>query len=228
MNPKLLMSEEEIRSIYRQGEEAIIALVMALPKINEDHEERFKRLEDQIAKNSSNSNKPPSRDGLSKPKPKSLRKRHGKKSGGQAGHQGKTLKAVEKPDYTEIHRVQECRCCQSDLASVKIEGVEKRQVFDIPKVKMAVTEHQAEIKICPHCGEKNKGKFPEGVSQAVQYGVETKAVAVYFNQYQMDDVRILSILQGYAIHDGWQSYFRYPVRHGLCNVHHLRQLQFLE
>ena len=46
MNPKLLMSEEEVRSIYRQGEEAVIALVMALLKINEDHEERFKRLED--------------------------------------------------------------------------------------------------------------------------------------------------------------------------------------
>ena len=86
MNPKLLMSEEEIQSIYRQGEEAVITLVMALLKINSDHEERFKRLEDQIAKNSSNSNKPPSRDGLSKPSPKSLRKRHGKKSGGQAGH----------------------------------------------------------------------------------------------------------------------------------------------
>jgi len=156
-----------------------------ITKINADHEERIKRLEDQIAKNSRNSYKPPASDGFKKPSPKSLRKRHGKKSGGQAGHQDNTLKAVEKPDYTEIHSVQACRCCQSDLASVKIEGVEKRQVFEIPKVKMAVTEHQAEFKICPHCGEKNKGKFPEGVSQAVQYGVETKAVAVYFNQYQM-------------------------------------------
>ena len=127
------MSEEEIRSIYRQGEEAVIALVMALLKINEDHEERFKRLEDQIAKNSSNSNKPPSSDGLSKPSPKSLRKRHGKKSGGQAGHQGKTLKAVEKPDYTEIHRVQACRCCQSDLARVKIEGVENGRYLIFPR-----------------------------------------------------------------------------------------------
>lgn len=164
MKSKLLMSAEEIRSIYRQGEEAVVEIVLALLKINADYEKRIKRLEDQVAKNSNNSNKPPSSDGLSKPSPKSLRKRHGKKSGGQTGHPGNTLKAVEKPDYTEIHGVQECECCKSDLASVKIEGVEKRQIFDIPKVKMAVTEHQAEIKICPHCGEKNKGKFPEGVS----------------------------------------------------------------
>jgi len=55
---------------------------------------------------------------------------------------------------------------------VNVEGVEKRQVFIIPKEKMEFTEHQAEIKICPQCGEKNKGKFPAGVSQAVQYGIE--------------------------------------------------------
>lgn len=121
MKPKLLLSEEEVRSIYRQGEEAVVALVMALLKINADHEERIKRLEGQIAKNSRKSNKPPSSDGLNKPSPKSLRKCHGKKNGGQVGHQGNTLKAVEKPDYTEIHRVQVCGCCQSNLENVKVE-----------------------------------------------------------------------------------------------------------
>ena len=318
MEPIRKLSEEQIRAIYHQGEDAVVELIQSMNKTIILLAERVQILEDRLAKNSKNSGKPPSTDGLSKPSPKSLRKRHGKKSGGQAGHQGNTLKTVEKPDYTEIHRVQACECCQRDLARVKVEGVEKRQVFDIPKVKMAVTEHQAEIKICPHCGEKNKGKFPEGVSQAVQYGVETKTVAVYFNQYQMiplartkeifealfgqpiaeaslisacqdvakrtlhvcerikaqitrkeavvhfdetgvrvdgklhwlhsastdkltcfvihtkrghkamDDVGILSNLQGYAIHDGWKSYFKYPVKHGLCNVHHLRRLQFLE
>jgi hypothetical protein len=70
MNPKLLLSEQEVRAIYRQGEEAVVSLVMALLKINVDHEARIKKLEDQLAKNSSNSNKPPSSDGLSKPSPK--------------------------------------------------------------------------------------------------------------------------------------------------------------
>ncbi len=38
--------------------------------------------------------------------------------------------------------------------------VEKRQVFDIPPLHITVTQHQAQVKICPDCGGCTKGAFP--------------------------------------------------------------------
>src|SRR3989304_5411829 len=76
MEPIRLPSDEEISAAYDQGKEAVIKLFhQTLGNLAE----RFQRLEDQIAKNSSNSGKPPSSDGLKK-KTQSLRKPSGKKS----------------------------------------------------------------------------------------------------------------------------------------------------
>ncbi len=178
MEPFHLPSEEEINAAYDQGKEAMVVL---FAKTFSELAERIQKLEDQIAKNSNNSGKPPSSDGLKK-KPKSLRHHSGKKSGGQPGHAGSTLKFVEEPDHLEIYRVKRCQNCQADLEVVEARGYEKRQVFDVPPTKVEVTEHQAEIKECPICHQATTGEFPEEVGQPVQYGKRIKAQMVYFNQ----------------------------------------------
>jgi transposase len=195
-----LPSREEIHKAYQQGEEAIVALFEeTLSKLVD----RIQALEDQIAQNSHNSSKPPSSDGLRKPRPRSLRKRSGKKSGGQPGHKGHTLRAVECPDYEEVHAVKACAHCQRSLEDVPVSRYEKRQVFDVPPMRVEVTEHQVEVKECPACRQKTTGVFPTGVTQPVQYGPRIKAQAVYFNHGHFISLErtseILSDLYGHTM-----------------------------
>lgn len=175
-------SDDEICKVYEQGAEAVIALFHA---VFGQIDTRLQTLEDRVSKNSKNSGKPPSSDGLNKPAPKSGRKRHGRKSGGQVGHEGQTLKAVSKPDHVKVHTVKECEHCHKPMHRTKVLRYEKRQVFEIPPVRMEVTEHRAEVKQCSSCGKESKGVFPQAVSQPVQYGEEVKAKATYLNQYQL-------------------------------------------
>ena len=178
-----LPTDDDVRAVYRQGEDGVVALVSELRAAIGQLETRIQALEDQVAKNSSNSGKPPSSDGLRKPRSRSVRTSSGKSSGGQPGHAGQTLPPSASPDQIQVHRVIQCAHCQTSLAQVAPTDYEKRQVFDVPPVRLTVTEHQAELKACPACGHLTRAEFPTDVTQPVQYGPRLKAHAVYFNQY---------------------------------------------
>ncbi len=163
----------------------LIAMILELREVVQAQAAEIQQLKDQIAKNSQNSSKPPSSDGLKKPKPKSLREQGQRTTGGQPGHPGKTLSMVSDPTERVRHALTTCPDCQQDLTSCAVEKLEKRQVFDIPPVKLVVTEHQAEVKTCPCCHQLVKAVFPEGVDQPVQYGKRIQAQAVYLTMYQL-------------------------------------------
>jgi transposase len=132
------------------------------------------------------SNKPPSSDDLGKkPKTSSLRGKSGRKPGGQSGHPGRTLERISNPDYVEIHSPETCGNCQKDLSEVSATDVETRQVFDLPEVVVEVTEHRAEIKLCPCCGCRVKGRFPDNIKAPVQYGERVRALAAYFEHQHL-------------------------------------------
>src|ERR1700741_1482641 len=136
---------------------------------------------------STNSSKPPSSDGLKKkPRaPRSLRGKSGKKSGGQEGHAGDTLRQVAQPDFVVPHEACVCRHCRLPLDPKAPIAIEKRQVFDLPERLLLVTEHQASAYRCANCRGVTKAAFPEGVVSPAQYGERFKAAAVYLNVQQL-------------------------------------------
>ena len=173
------MKREDIEKIYDAGKDAVVGLILQLY-------ERIEKLESQLAKNSQNSSKPPSSDGLKKKKrTRSQRKRSGKKSGGQNGHTGKTLEMSSNPDHVVKIKNKTCKCCGKSIKGAHCKDYEARQKFEIPAPLVEVTEYQAEITDCPHCGTENRAEFPEGITHKTQYGDYLRSIAVYFRNYQL-------------------------------------------
>jgi transposase len=279
--------------------------------------ERVQELEARLAKDSHNSSKPPSSDGLAR-KTKSLRKKSGRKPGGQLGHRGETLRLVATPDAVVEHRPSVCASCQAPLDEAEVVLRERRQVRDLPAVRLVVTEHQALHVRCPRCQVVSVGTFPAEAPSRAQYGPRLRALVVYLVQQQFvpygrvrelladlvgaslslgtlpawvqqsaatlapvearlkvalrqapvlhhdetgvrragrlawahvastsrlthyavhaqrgsaatDEIGILPTFTGVSVHDGWKPYHTYTrCRHALCNIHHLRELTFLE
>lgn len=140
-------------------------------------------LRGQLAKNSHNSSKPPSSDGLAR-QTKSLRKPSGRKPGGQPGHRGQQVRLVETPDAVVGHRPVRCSGCQQMLPEDAPAWIERRQVHELPPVRLQVTEHQIAHVRCPACGVTTEADAPAGVSAPRQYGPRLRAVAAYLVQQQ--------------------------------------------
>lgn len=178
--------DDLIRSLFAQVKFLTAQVAVLTAKVAE--------LEGRLALNSRNSSKPPSTDGMNKPKPKSQRQSGQHPTGGQKGHGGHTLKKAAQPDHIETHRPpSHCDACHRPLDAGEV--VETRQVFDIPPLHYEVTEHQvAEIRC--RCGKICRGKFPEGVTASVQYGPRVKAAVVHLTHHHMMPVARTGALMG--------------------------------
>jgi transposase len=195
---------------------------------------------------------------------------------------------------------------------------ERRQVQELPPMRLHVTEHQALHLCCPVCQTVTAGYFPAEAPSRAQYGPRLQALSVYLVEQQLvpygrvrelladllgatlsvgtlvewvrqaatalepveasikaalvqalvvhsdetgvrqagrlawvhvastqqlthygvhskrgaeatSAIGILPGLRGMCVHDGWKPYRAHTnCRHALCNIHHLRELTFLQ
>jgi transposase len=140
---------------------------------------RVTELERRLGKDSSNSSRPPPSDGLGKP-PVGRRERRGggRAPGKQPGAPGAHLAQVPDPDEVVVHAPQRCGGCGGDLTLAPVTGVEARQVFDLPEVRLWVSEHRAERRLCA-CGHITAGVFPDQARAAACYGAGVRALGAY-------------------------------------------------
>ena len=136
-------------------------------------------LDAQLSKNSLNSSKPPSSDGLSK-KSQSLRQRSGKEAGGQAGHPGQTFERVSEPDEI-IHCPAGAHHVRSATIRVQApnpgaEASDRHPNRALPRGR--TPQHASAVHLRPaHISD-----FPAEVGEPVQYGTNVRALAVHLTQ----------------------------------------------
>jgi transposase len=186
--------------------EQLIDLLLLLFEQNAALELRVAELEERINQNSTNSSKPPSSDGYDKPSPKSLRKKSGKKPGGQYGHQGHGLKISREIKRTVEIKPEICPCCGNDLHGQEGKRVESRYEHEIPEVTVETTRYDVFERQCPQCGTVSRGGFPERVTGTQQYGPRLRAYMVMLLQYGMVGMQrlknIIAALFGVRISEG--------------------------
>jgi transposase len=128
---------------------------------------------------------PPSAEGFTKPPSPSRAERRAaqRKQGKQPGAPGKHLAQVAEPDAVVTHVPDACHGCGGDLSGAEVVDTERRQVFDLPEIRLLVTEHVAERRRCA-CGCTTKASFPRAATAPAVYGPGVRALAAYLAVHQ--------------------------------------------
>ena len=199
--------------LERLDREQLITLLLAVIERNYVLEQKVveltkkaAELEARLNQNSCNSSKPPSSDGFTKPAPKSLRKKSGKKPGGQHNHKGHGRSIADQVTETIVITPKACSCCGEVLENVSGRVTGTHYVMEIPPIALTVTEYQCEEKTCPTCGNRVSAEVPHEAQAPQQYGPHLKAFIVLLAETGMVAmnrvVEILEAVTGVHISDG--------------------------
>ena len=160
------------------------AVIVELRAVIAALQARVAELERQLGQHSRNSSKPPSSDGLGKPAaPRQQQRAGGRKPGKQPGAPGAHLARVQDPDEVVWHAPERCQGCSACLVLAPVVGVEARQVFDLPEIRLRVVEHRAERRRC-ECGTVTAAGFPVQARASACYGPGVRALVCYLTTGQ--------------------------------------------
>ena len=186
-NERLRQENEQLRRDVVEREKQIADAEKQIA----DAEKQIAHLERQLAlrkRNSTNSSKPPSSDGLAgeqRPRGRKHKNQSPRKPGGQPGHTGhhRPLAPTAEVDAVEVLLPQRCRHCGGQLpqtpGTVTTQGEPRRhQVTEVPPVRAHITEYQLPNVVCGHCGKTTSARFPEEVRG--NFGPQLTALIAYW------------------------------------------------
>jgi transposase len=184
-NERLQRENQELRRKVAEGERQIAEGEKQIA----EHEKQIADLERQLAgrkKNSTNSSKPPSSDGVAgEQRPRGRKRKSKRRPGGQPGHPGHHRRLVPSAEVsaTEVLLPKQCGHCGENLpqnpAKVTTAGDPRRhQVTEVPPVKAYVTEYQFPHVVCGHCRKTTRAPLPEEI--AGQFGPQLTALIAYW------------------------------------------------
>jgi transposase len=174
-----------------------------------DKEKQIADLERQLAarkKNSTNSSKPPSSDGLAgDQRPRKKRKKSRRKPGGQTGHDGSHRPLVEPERVDEVIAIlpAECRHCGHGLPQQSEEiqtigDVHRHQVMELPPIQAHITEYQCPKVLCRECGKGTRAPLPSEYQH--QSGPQLTALMAYLTVVCRMPRRVVEAFLGDALH----------------------------
>ena len=189
----ITISRREYDALKQENKELREQLSEAFLLINE------LRIEIELLKNGRNSNtsSTPSSQDYGRSNKFNSRQKSNRKSGGQKGHKGNSLKMNDNPDEIQKYIPKYCKQCGEEFNEDVIYQLYKRkQEVVIPPIKPKYIEHQSFRCTCSKCNTQTTSDLPSRLRANIQYGENIQALIAYLSVYQyMPSNRIKSYLK---------------------------------
>jgi len=168
------LTRESALAVYAVGQEAVVDLLLSL-------DSRVQHLEGKLAKNSTNSSKPPSSDIVKPGKKKKGKKGKKRKIGAQPGHEKHERTPFPQEEIDQLHeyRLEACPVCNNSDVTFLNDDPRVIQQVEIKEVLVVKSEHRSYPYWCEKCKKIHYHKFPAHVVKEGLFKERITALVAY-------------------------------------------------